>query len=83
MSTIEYRAAIIGCGRMGQQYAKAYTTYPGAEIVAIAERCKVVGTLQGMCSLSRGRKFSPRSSTEHHSYRNTDKVYESDRDCVC
>ena len=44
MSTIEYRAAIMGCGRMGQQYAtKAYTTYPGTEIVAIAERCRVVG----------------------------------------
>ena len=31
MSTIEYRASIIGCGRMGQQYAKAYTAYPEAE----------------------------------------------------
>ena len=51
MSTIEYRAAIIGCGRMGQQYAKAYTTYPGTEIVAIAERCKVVGEHFKVCAL--------------------------------
>ena len=32
-----HRVAIIGCGRMGQQYAEAYTTYLDTEIVAIAE----------------------------------------------
>ena len=32
-----HRVAIIGCGRLGQYYAEAYTTYPDTEIVAIAE----------------------------------------------
>lgn len=32
-----HRVAIIGCGRLGQQYADAYTTYPDTEIIAIAE----------------------------------------------
>jgi predicted dehydrogenase len=32
-----HRVAIIGCGRMGQQYAEAYSTYPDTEVVAIAE----------------------------------------------
>ena len=32
-----HRVAIIGCGRLGQQYAEAYSTYPDTEIVAIAE----------------------------------------------
>ena len=32
-----HRIAIIGCGRLGQQYADAYSTYPDTEIVAIAE----------------------------------------------
>ena len=37
MSETKYRVAIIGCGRMGQNYAEAYTTYPDTEIVAIAD----------------------------------------------
>ena len=28
---------IIGCGRLGQHYAEAYSTYPDTEVVAIAE----------------------------------------------
>ena len=32
-----HRVAIIGCGRMGQHYAAAYSTYPDTEVVAIAE----------------------------------------------
>ena len=37
MSATKYRVAIIGCGRMGQNYAEAYTTYPDTEIVAIVD----------------------------------------------
>ena len=41
------RVAVIGCGRMGQIYAEAYTTYPDTEIVGIVEanpdRAAVVG----------------------------------------
>ena len=37
MNDIKHRVAIIGCGRMGQNYAEAYTTYPDTEIVAIAD----------------------------------------------
>ena len=48
MSDIKYRVAIIGCGRMGQNYAEAYTTYPDTEIIAIvdanAQRREVLGT---------------------------------------
>ncbi len=47
MSQTKHRVAIIGCGRMGQHYAEAYTTFPDTEIVAIAEwdpdRRKAVG----------------------------------------
>ncbi len=32
-----HRVAIIGCGRLGQHYAEAYSTYPDTEVVAIAE----------------------------------------------
>ena len=31
------KVAIVGCGRLGQQYATAYSTYPDTELVAIAE----------------------------------------------
>ena len=55
MNTVKYRVAIIGCGRMGQQYAQAYTTYPDTEIVAIAdnnpERRKVLGERFGVRAL--------------------------------
>ena len=32
-----YRAAIIGCGGIGREHARAYTTIPGVEVVAGAE----------------------------------------------
>ena len=54
-SNTKHRVAIIGCGRMGQQYAEAYTTYPDTEIVAIAEhneeRRKAVGQRFGVTAL--------------------------------
>ena len=37
MANKKHKVAIIGCGRLGQYYAEAYTTYPDTEIVAIAE----------------------------------------------
>ena len=47
MSDTKYRVAIIGCGRMGQNYAEAYATYPDTEIIAIvdanAQRRDVLG----------------------------------------
>ncbi len=55
MSDTKYRVAIIGCGRMGQNYAEAYTTYPDTEIVAIAdanaERREVLGTRFNVAAL--------------------------------
>ena len=33
----KHKVAIIGCGRLAQQYGMAYSTYPDTEIVAIAE----------------------------------------------
>ena len=49
------KVAIIGCGRLGQQYATAYSTYPDTEIVAIAEynteRRKAVGHRFGVNNL--------------------------------
>ena len=55
MSDIKYRVAIIGCGRMGQNYAEAYTTYPDTEIVAIVdantERRAVLGTRFGVAAV--------------------------------
>ena len=50
-----FRVAIVGCGRMGEQYAQAYATYPDTEIVAIAEhdpdRRKDVGERFGVTAL--------------------------------
>ena len=37
MSETKHRVAIIGCGRLGQHYAEAYSAFPDTEIVAIAE----------------------------------------------
>ena len=37
MTNKQHKVAIIGCGRLGQYYAEAYSTYPDTEIVAIAE----------------------------------------------
>ena len=55
MSKTKHRVAIIGCGRLGQQYATAYSTYPDTEIVAIAEvneeRRKAVGKRFGVKAL--------------------------------
>ena len=55
MAEKKHRVAIIGCGRMGQGYADAYTTYPDTEIVAIAEynpeRRKAVGERYGVTAL--------------------------------
>ena len=55
MNESKHRVAIIGCGRMGQVYADAYSTYPDTEIVAIAEydadRRKAVGERYGVSAL--------------------------------
>ncbi len=51
------RVAIIGCGRMGQEYAKFYSLLDNTEIVAIAEfnddRRRVVGERFGVRALYR------------------------------
>lgn len=51
----KYRVAIIGCGRMGQDYAIAYSSFPDTEIVAIAEynpeRRRAVGERFGVRAL--------------------------------
>ena len=55
MSDTKYRVAIIGCGRMGQHYAEAYTIYPDTEIISIAdanaERRAVLGARFGVDAL--------------------------------
>ena len=55
MSDTKYRVAIIGCGRLGQQYAEAYSDFPETEIVALAEhnpeRRKAVGERFGVKAL--------------------------------
>ena len=55
MRDVKYRVAIVGCGRMGQVYAQAYSTYPDTEIVAIAEyntdRRRAVGERFGVNAL--------------------------------
>ena len=55
MADKKHRVAIIGCGRMGQGYADAYSAYPDTEIVAIAEynpeRRKAVGERYGVTAL--------------------------------
>ena len=55
MIDTKYRVAIIGCGRMGQNYAKAYTTYPDTQIIAIvdanAQRREVLSTRFGVDAL--------------------------------
>ena len=52
MQQAKHRVAIIGCGRLGQQYAEVYSAYPDTEIVAIAEhnpeRRKAVGERFGV-----------------------------------
>jgi predicted dehydrogenase len=55
MAEDRYTVAIIGCGRMGQQYAAAYSAYPDTRIVALAElnpeRRRVVGERFGVRAL--------------------------------
>ena len=55
MAESKHRVAIIGCGRLGQKYAEAYSTYPDTEIVAMAEhdpeRRKAVGERFGVKAL--------------------------------
>ena len=55
MVSKKYKVAIIGCGRLGQLYAEAYSGYPDTEIVAIAEynreRRKAVGERFGVKAL--------------------------------
>jgi len=43
ISIIEYHAAIIGCWADATTVCKSLQTYPGTEIVAIAEWRRVVG----------------------------------------
>ena len=51
----KFRVAIIGCGRMGQEYLRAYTTYPDTEVVALVDtqpdRLKAVGERFGVQAL--------------------------------
>tara|TARA_B100001146_G_scaffold213630_1_gene214172 strand:+ start:366 stop:1559 length:1194 start_codon:yes stop_codon:yes gene_type:complete len=55
MPPYKHKVAIIGCGRMGQKYAYAYSNYPDTKIVAIAEsneeRRKIVGEKFGVQKL--------------------------------
>jgi predicted dehydrogenase len=55
MAAQELRVAIIGCGRMGQEYAKFYSLFDNTEIIAIAEyndaRRKEVGKRFGVKAL--------------------------------
>jgi predicted dehydrogenase len=55
MADAKHRVAIIGCGRMGQYYADAYSGFDDTEIVAIAEynddRRKAVGERFGVKAL--------------------------------
>lgn len=57
MNDIRLRAAVIGCGRMGQVYAEAFAAYPYTELVAIAEinaeRRRAVGERFGVTALYR------------------------------
>ncbi|MBM3276540.1 MAG: Gfo/Idh/MocA family oxidoreductase [Candidatus Handelsmanbacteria bacterium] len=50
-----FRVAVIGCGRMGQEYLKAYTTYPDTQVVALVDpqpdRLKTVGERFGVKAL--------------------------------
>lgn len=49
------RVAVIGCGRMGQEYLQAYTTYPDTQVVALVDpqpdRLKAVGERFGVEAL--------------------------------
>lgn len=51
----KFRVAVIGCGRMGQEYLRAYTTYPDTQVVALVDpqpdRLKAVGERFGVPAL--------------------------------
>ena len=53
--TDKLTVAVIGCGRLGQHYATAYSTFPDTELIAIAEhspeRRKLVGERFGVKAL--------------------------------
>ena len=55
MADDKLRVAVVGCGRMGQIYAEAYSTFPDTELVAIAEqnteRREIVGERFGVKAL--------------------------------
>jgi predicted dehydrogenase len=55
METEKLTVALIGCGRMGQQYAEVYNALPDTELVAIAEfnpeRRKTIGERFGVTAL--------------------------------
>lgn len=55
MAQGKLRVAVIGCGRMGQEYLKAYTTYPDTEVVALVDtqpdRLRAVGQRFGVAGL--------------------------------
>jgi len=55
MSPMKHRVAIVGCGRMGQIYARAYATYPDTELVSLvdanSERLQAVGQIFGVEAL--------------------------------
>ena len=58
MGSDKLTVAVIGCGRMGQQYATVYATRPDTELVAIAEanpeRRRAVGERFGVSRLFAG-----------------------------
>ena len=55
MAHAKHRVAVIGCGSMGQQYARAYAAYPDTELVAISEynpdRLRALGETFGVKAL--------------------------------
>ena len=51
MTDAKYRVAIIGCGRMGQGYADAYSAYPDTEIVALISRDGHLKPLNGEATI--------------------------------
>jgi predicted dehydrogenase len=55
MANDKLKVALIGCGRMGQQYAEVYNTFENTELVAIAEyndeRRTIVGERFGVTAL--------------------------------
>eukprot|EP01043_Picozoa_sp_COSAG02_P096257 COSAG02_NODE_32562_length_514_cov_1.106024_1_plen_72_part_00 len=46
-STMVFRVAIVGAGRMGQEYALAYSAFPETKIVGFVDPNEVCGKLPG------------------------------------